>query len=332
MTEVPTRQTHPELWNTHPNRGHLPQPRNPRAMNGGPGGTGWVSRRQGGGGPGYYVRNGIYVPLRYINPGNPLMGGYGYCDWTDGGLTPHPGVDLNSGSSCNDDEGTEVVASTDGVVLAVLPWDGYTSGEGNHLWVYYDDPRCIAPAWAHFDHFQSFAPGLGEGQRVKAGQMVGLAGRTGNWDCAHAHCELAQQQPSSWWQWPYAWPRSRVEAAYFDPGWWYSQTADKAGGMGDTVPMDTTPEERAAMQPYFELYGIGCNMDTAIMQRAALAYKREETRGPAISGEYPATAPDGVDVTRQNFTAGIAEAKPLPDGTWQVGWVEVVANPDSLGR
>jgi hypothetical protein len=57
------------------------------------------------------VRNGIYVPLECTNPADPLNGGYGWCDKTDGGMTYHPGVDLNSGAGCNADLGLEVVAS-----------------------------------------------------------------------------------------------------------------------------------------------------------------------------------------------------------------------------
>lgn len=89
------------------------------------------------------------------------------------------------------------------------------------------------------------------------------------------------------------------------------------------VPMDTTPEERQRMKPDFETAGVGVNMDTALMKRAALAYKRSEWRGPAISGEYAATAPSGKAVVRQKFTGGIAEWQP---DTGEVLWVEVVTH------
>ena len=98
----------------------------------------------------------------------------------------------------------------------------------------------------------------------------------------------------------------------------------------DSIPMDTTPAEREAMKPYFESLGTPVNLDTQIMQRACLAFKRGESRGPAISDEYPDTAPDGSAVTRQKFSAGVGEAKPLPDGSWQVGFVEVGLHPEAL--
>lgn len=297
-------------------------------MNGGPGGLAAVygeQRRQGGGGGGFIERNGVFVPLQGTNPGDPLMGGYGYCDFTDFDAagqphTFHPGVDLNAGTYCQDDLGNAIVASISGLVLAVLPWNG-ASGEGNHLWVYYDDPVAVAPAWAHFDHLEAFA--LGEGARFRAGDVLGFCGATGGWDCAHAHCELLRYQPSSWWLWPYGWSRVQVEALYFDPGWWYAETVARAGGQEEDVRTTTTPEERAAAQPYFEQLGVPFNTETAIGQRACLAYYRDETRGPAMGGEYPATAPDGTSVTRQDFTAGTCEAKAQPDGGWWTGWAEL---------
>jgi hypothetical protein len=276
-------------------------------------------RRPGGGsggGPSFVVRNGVYVPLQYVDPLDPLQGGYGYGDPCDNQMTYHPGADLNSGGQCDSDLGMEVVASVGGVVLAVCPWDGYSSGEGNHLWVYYDAPECIEPAWGHFDHLRDFA--VSEGQRFGAGQRLGHAGKTGNWQCTHLHLELLRQAPSSWYQWPYGWSLGAVQGAYFSPRWWFEETVLKAGGQqgGDDVRTTTTPEEREAIRPYFEQLGIAVNMDTALMQKACLAYYRDESRGPAMSDEYPQGEQGYV---RQAFTAGTAEYH--PDGTTY--WVEV---------
>jgi hypothetical protein len=123
--------------------------------------------------------------------------------------------------------------------------------------------------------------------------------------------------------------------------WSVQQGATNVGGVQamalvplaveDSIPMDTTPEERAAMKPYFDQLGQDCAMETALMKRACLAYKRGETRGPATSGEYDATAPNGRPSRRQNFTAGIAEAWAKDDGTWVVGFVELVLHPEAIG-
>jgi len=324
---LPTRRTAPRLWEVPEGAGrhHVPQDPNPKAMNGGRGGLAPLRpRSQAGGGGTYVVQNGIYVPLAGINPRDPLEGGYGFGDWTDFDAygnphTRHPGVDLNAGPSCNSDDGAPLVAPCDAEVVAVIPWDGASAGEGNHLWLFLSDGRCWAPAWMHFDHCRTID--VREGEHVLAGQRIAATGRTGGWACAHSHEELAKQQPPSWWMWPYGWSLAQVEATYYDPYTWFANTVAKAGSMagGDgwtEVPMSVTPEELEAMRPYFATYGVDPNMGTAIMQRAGLAYKRDESPGPCLTDEYPYG-----DYVRQDFTARVGEYHP-DDGL--VYWVEVV--------
>jgi hypothetical protein len=83
----------------------------------------------------------------------------------------------------------------------------------------------------------------------------------------------------------------------------------------------------ADLKAYFEQLGQPVNMETAIMKRAALAYRRGETRGPALSDEYAAVAPDGRAVIRQDFSAGIAEYDPT---IGEVVWVETVLHPEAI--
>jgi len=158
--------------------------------------------RQGGGGAANFVTvNGrLFAPLQGLDANNVLQGGYGWLDKTDGGATFHPGLDLNAGGSCNADDGLAVVAPLAGVVRATLYWDGVSLGEGNHVWVELSDPCLPGPTWWHTDHLQSVAVGVG--QRLSPGDPIGLCGRTGGWDCAHAHTELLTGPPASWWQWP----------------------------------------------------------------------------------------------------------------------------------
>lgn len=87
-------------------------------------------------------------------------------------------------------------------------------------------------------------------------------------------------------------------------------------GEDETV-VDISDED---LKAYLESYGVGVNMETALIQRACLAYRRGETRGPAISGEYPYAGR-----TRQRFTAAIAEYNP---DTGEVSWVEAIAYPE----
>jgi hypothetical protein len=131
-------------------------------------------------------------------------------------------LDLNSGSSCNSDEGAQIVAPLAGVVRAVL----YSaSGEGNHIWVELSDPCCPGPTFWHTDHM--LRVDVTVGQRLVPGEPTGSCGRTGGWDCAHAHTEFTKGAPvTGYWMWPYGWSRAQVEAAYHNPwSWWSAATA-----------------------------------------------------------------------------------------------------------
>lgn len=179
-----------------------------------------------GGGAGFVtVNNRLFAPLQGLNPNNILMGGYGWLSWTDNGATLHPGMDLNSGSGCNDDEGAIVVAPLTCIVRAALYWNGHASGEGNHVWAEVDDPCSPGVTWWHTDHLLDIACTVG--QRLAPGDPIGLCGRSGGWDCAHAHTELLTGPPAAgWWQWPYSWSRAQVEAAYWNPSvWWAAASA-----------------------------------------------------------------------------------------------------------
>ena len=183
------------------------------------------------------VQGRLFAPLQGLNPADVLQGGYGWLDATDGGATRHPGADLNSGGSCNADEGLPVVAPLAGVVRRLLYWNGSSSGEGNHLWLELLDDVAPGPTWVHFDHLQAFA--VGEGQRVEPGQVVGYCGRSGGWDCAHLHTEFLPAPPAQGWsQWPYQWSQAQVEAAYYQPSaWWTAAAANVAGAPPEVVTM-----------------------------------------------------------------------------------------------
>lgn len=264
----------------------------------------------------------LFAPLAGLTPPDVLRGGYGFLDGTDrdaAGVpqTLHPGADLNAGTGdCNSDAGLDVVAPLAGVVRATLPWDGSRRGEGNHLWLELTDPVAPGPTWLHLDHLQAIAVRVG--QRVAPGERLGWCGATGGWACAHLHLELLKGPPAQgFWQWPYQWSRAQVEAAYYRPlDWWTAASARVQGAPEEGNPVDTTAEERAAMRPYFAMYGVDVNMETALMKRAALAYKRDESRGPALTGEYGYGA-----YLRQDFTGGKGEYHP-DDGL--VYWVETV--------
>jgi hypothetical protein len=91
---------------------------------------------------------------------------------------------------------------------------------------------------------------------------------------------------------------------------------DEPSPPSGELPMDTTEHERASYKAYFEQLGTGVNMETAIMKRAALAYKRDEGRGPALSGEYEYS----IGHIRQDFTAGSLDYNVA---TGEVNWAEL---------
>lgn len=202
------------------------------------------SRRQAGGGAGFVtVNNRLFAPLQGLNPNNILMGGYGWLSGTDyvNGVpqTLHPGLDLNSGQSCNDDEGAAIVAPLAGIVRATLFWNGSSLGEGNHVWVELDDACLPGPTWWHTDHLLDIVCGVG--QRLNPGDPIGLCGRSGGWDCAHGHTELLTSAPrDGWYTWPYGWSRAQVEAQYYDPSaWWSAASALVLAEGQQPIPPET---------------------------------------------------------------------------------------------
>ena len=128
-----------------------------------------------------------------------------------------------------------MVAPLAGVVRAVL----YApQGEGNTLWVEFADACCPGETWLHLDHL--LRVDVTEGQRVAPGESLGSCGRTGGWDCAHLHTELAKGLPSGGvWTWPYGWSRAQVEAEYHNPHtWWSAATALVYAAGGQPPPQE----------------------------------------------------------------------------------------------
>ncbi|MFN8475302.1 MAG: GH25 family lysozyme [Anaerolineae bacterium] len=97
-------------------------------------------------------------------------------------------------------------------------------------------------------------------------------------------------------------------------------------------PIDSVISD-AQLQAYLEQYlkrqGQAIDMNSAIIRAAVLAYRRGETRGPALSLEYNVKLDDGQVVSRQDFTAGVAQRDPQ---TNQVIWLELVLHPEELKR
>lgn len=109
----------------------------------------------------------------------------------------HAGLDIGGVEGL-----TEVIAATGGLVVAAgkQVLEGHEEVAGNPrfdetVWVL--DER----GWYHrYTHLYSFDPSVAVGQRIRAGQKVGLLGKegtSGGW--AHLHYEIVARQPSGKW-------------------------------------------------------------------------------------------------------------------------------------
>ncbi|MGK6355100.1 M23 family metallopeptidase [Sphingomonas sp. DT-207] len=101
-------------------------------------------------------------------------------------------------------EGTDIMAPAGAPVVAAAPGTVeklfYSSGGGGiALYVRSPDRR-----WSYYyAHLQRYAPGVAEGVAVKAGDLLGFVGDTGNAGAGnfHLHFGMAQMQPGErWWQ------------------------------------------------------------------------------------------------------------------------------------
>lgn len=270
-------------------------------------------------------------PLAGINPANPTLGGFGYLDWNSypgyAGDAFHPGIDFNAGGWGDADCGNEVYALADGIVVAVLD---HTSSYGEHVWIAH-------PAYnnrhSHYCHLQQAFVSVGD--TTAKGQVIGLCGKSAKgravWPYCHTHTEVMRAAPpnNQWDFWPlfslgYTTPQS-VDVLYENPLVFIAALANELPPAQESDEVIQISNED--LTNYFGSLGQPVNPDTALMQRAFLAYRRDENPGPALTGEYAATNSAGAPVVRQDFTARICEYNPA---TGWCGWVEVVAHPEAL--
>ena len=105
-----------------------------------------------------------------------------------GGARVHDAIDIMA------DEGTPVIAATDGTVEKLFFSDG---GGGITAYVRSPDQR-----WTYYyAHLQGYAPGLAEGQKVKRGQLIGRVGHTGNANSQGPHLHFAINQMRAGEKW-----------------------------------------------------------------------------------------------------------------------------------
>jgi hypothetical protein len=236
--------------------------------------------------------NGVYAVLQALQSGNPLMGGYGYLQWSDAGGCWHEAADLNSMGGGDADLGAAVVTPLDGLVTDVMWWNG-AMGFGNHLVVYLDDPRAAPACYLHVAHLDTMV--VQPGERVTAGQPLGTCGKSGLQPYAHVHTAFWKTVPPGGWDfWQTGYSQQWVADHTHDPGDWFWASVTKAGEQsGGGVP----PEDVAMLQdwqvsswilgPLYAAAGIDFNPQSGTALAWVKSLRDGVYRGRPRTAEHP---------------------------------------------
>ena len=128
---------------------------------------------------------GLAIPVAGVEAGQLTDT---YTQARAGGARVHDAIDIMA------DEGTPVIAATDGTVEKLFFSDG---GGGITAYVRSPDQR-----WTYYyAHLQGYAPGLSEGQQVKRGQVIGRVGHTGNASAEGPHLHFAINRMETGQKW-----------------------------------------------------------------------------------------------------------------------------------
>ena len=151
-----------------------------------------------------------------------------------------------------------------------------------------------------------------------------MCGRTGGWDCAHAHLELVRGAPAyGYWQWPYGWSQEAVRAAYWDPvQWWVAASALVQAEAGGGIPpgavsvLEDWQVKGWILAPLYEAAGIPYNPESGTAQAWVDRLRAGFCPGRPRSVEQPYGEGDQEGVWVE-WEAGVCLYR-LSDG--QVSW------------
>ena len=129
--------------------------------------------------------SGLAIPVAGVKPAQLVDT---FTQARAGGARIHDAIDIMA------PEGTPVISAAPGTVEKLYYSNG---GGGISAYVRSDDKR-----WNYYyAHLNRYADGLGEGQRVQRGTLIGYVGHTGNAsaDGPHLHMAINQMQPGEKW-------------------------------------------------------------------------------------------------------------------------------------
>jgi murein DD-endopeptidase MepM/ murein hydrolase activator NlpD len=107
----------------------------------------------------------------------------GRCSFSDSWHAPRPGNRLHIGVDIIGPKGLALYAVVDGTITKMYGADSSLSGNALRL-------TGADKTYFFYAHLDSFAPGITVGSTVRAGQIIGYMGSTGNSGVSHLHFEV----------------------------------------------------------------------------------------------------------------------------------------------
>ena len=107
----------------------------------------------------------------------------GRCSFSDSWHAPRPGNRLHIGVDIVGPKGLALYAVVDGTITKMYGADSSLSGNALRL-------TSADQTYFFYAHLDSFAPGITVGSTVRAGQIIGYMGSTGNSGVSHLHFEV----------------------------------------------------------------------------------------------------------------------------------------------
>lgn len=250
-------------------------------------------------------------------------------DWACGTTTydNHAGTDIGIGSWAGMDQGRDVLAAADGVVIGVHDGEfdrctGSCTNSGNYVWVKHADGKVSL-----YYHLKKDSVTVALNQSVTCGQKLGQVGSSGNSTGPHLHFQVnAVQGDSNSYDDPFAGTSSACGGSI---SWWVSQGGYKSlpGHACEPRPM-----------PDVQVASIGFSPATPREGDAVTFSAVVKNTGDAATGEIVGVGffvgGSGVSFGTVPPMAAGTSATVTAQGTWraEAGMHEVLAFVDDVNR